>query len=267
MNYHIVSDLHLELNSHINKLDDLININCDNSINLANINLLLAGDIGNPHMDNYWCFLIDCASKYKHVIFITGNHEYYNIDKSKKYTISEIELYIASKLIELNLSNLYYLNNSHCEIEGVIYYGSTLWSHIDDKNKLRIQYSISDYEHIYIDSNKLLTCDGVNSLHTSQLNMLKGFIESHDESKKLIILTHHLPTPHLSHYKYKIYGSLYQAFYTDLSDIFSDKITLWICGHTHTPMKYTHNNTKFITNPIGYPNENKSNKIEYVEIF
>lgn len=272
MNYHIISDLHLEFNTNINNLDDLERVNKKLYSDIPNRDtsdtiLLLAGDIGNPYMDNYWNFLTDCSYKYKYVIFIAGNHEYYNLNKSTKNTIKQIELFIKSKLLELNLSNLYYLDNTHCELDDVIYYGSTLWTHIDDKNKLQIQYSISDYENIYIDTNKLITCDDTNMIHNFQVEQLKEFINNHNESKKLVILTHHLPTQYLSHHKYKIYGFLYQAFYTDLTHIFSDKISLWVAGHTHTPMKYIYNNTLFITNPFGYPNENKCNKIKKIERF
>ena len=82
----MISDLHLEFHPTINNLSDLSSkvpslfegINNPNKGQTRDIILILAGDVGYPTEKNYWNFIEDCASKYKHVIYICGNHEYYN---------------------------------------------------------------------------------------------------------------------------------------------------------------------------------------------
>ena len=65
--------------------------------------------------------------------------------------------------------------------------------------------------------------------------------------------------------KYKLYDS---AFMTELNKMFTDKIKMWICGHTHTPMSYTDEVTgiHMITNPLGYEKENINSKINEIEL-
>jgi len=259
MYLHILSDIHLEFLPHITNIEKLRKklpkLYTDCEIETKECILILAGDIGDPTMDNYWTFLKDCSSKYKYVIFIIGNHEYYN-KKNKKITMNEKKEIIHKKLEEIETENLFLLDNNKINIDGIDFIGSTLWTYIPKNHENYITNCISDYKTIYTDIDEKLTPEVSNIIHNNDVEFLKDNITS-----DCVIITHHLPTDLLIDSKYKIYGELNHAFYTNLEHIFTDKIKLWVCGHTHTPKKCEINNIKCIANPIGYENENSNSKI------
>ena len=69
MFFQIVSDIHLE-RADYNCLEDILSPCADN--------LILAGDIGNPLHPNLDIFLAQVSKAFKTVIYIAGNHEFYN---------------------------------------------------------------------------------------------------------------------------------------------------------------------------------------------
>ena len=115
MKLHIMSDIHLEYYPNVSSIEQLLvkipslYDTCYND-NLKEIILVLAGDIGYILKNNYWNFLKDCCQKYKHVICIKGNHEYYITKKFNiKYNFDELEKIAQEKAN--NIENLYYLSN------------------------------------------------------------------------------------------------------------------------------------------------------------
>lgn len=257
-----MSDLHLEQDdTTVVTINDIIN-----DTDVSDIILILAGDIGQPWLDSYWLFLFSCADRYKHVLFITGNHEYYNRTKS----MNEI-----NKMIEIKQKpqNLHFLNNTKFVIDGVTFLGSTLWTNINIGYTYEIYKKINDFRNIMIENDtnnkklKHIMIQDIIDLHNFQLNWIKNNIKTVENiEEKIILITHHLPTPQLSHSKYDCYNDINSSFFTDLSkcDVFDNKIKFWFCGHTHIPMEYMdiNTNTKFVTNPMGYTSENSNFSIK-----
>jgi len=262
MKLHIISDIHLEFLPRVNSLSSLqkhvpsLYSKCD--LDLHNITLILAGDIGYITMDNYWEFLKDCASKYKYVVCIKGNHEYY----SSSYNYEELEEREQEK--SSHIKNLHHLSSDKIELDGITFLGTTLWTHIPDQDRKAIQEQVKDYSEIYCSkiysNNRPIDIDFTNKLHEEQMKWLQDNIST---SNNIVVITHHVPLPELSHSKYSSYKNIMSSFVnTDLpQEIFSNKIKLWIAGHTHTSMEHTHNGIKFIVNPLGYRGENKKPSI------
>lgn len=260
--YHIISDTHIDLLKNVNKLNDLTakylknNVNVNNII-LKNKILILAGDIGNPLIESYWNFLEDCASKYKHVIFITGNHEYYCKNLDIKYTIDEID-----ELIELRSStidNLHFLQKKSIILDDIQYIGCTLWTKISKNDEIMISKSMNDYRQIYKSKNKLISADETSIIHDNHVKWLKNILKN---ELPTIVITHHLPSLQLIDKKYRKYSDINHAFYTNLENIFNSNIKLWVAGHTHMSKKVTINKVPIIVNPLGYIGENNNTIIE-----
>jgi predicted MPP superfamily phosphohydrolase len=72
-----ISDIHLEFLPNVKSIIE--------KIPSADI-LVLAGDIGNvTHKSNdIECFLNDVKSKYRDVVYVAGNHEFYNCSFDRK---------------------------------------------------------------------------------------------------------------------------------------------------------------------------------------
>jgi len=79
--FQLVSDLHLEYYDKI-KFDDFI-------IPTAQ-NLIIAGDIGYQHLDNYDIFMQLCSESFDKVFIVLGNHDYYNYKSKEILTMNDI---------------------------------------------------------------------------------------------------------------------------------------------------------------------------------
>jgi len=281
MKLHIISDIHLEYYAKISTLEELENKipslyeTC--SKETKDIILILAGDIGYITMNNYWKFLQDCSEKYKYVICITGNHEYYSI-KNRKYdfdklrlekiSVCENKIYNFDELESMamtrskDIKNLYYLLDDKITLDGITFIGTTMWSHIPNHVKMIISTRVNDYNCIYT-NNKLITTEFINEIHDKQTKYILENI-----TDNCVVITHHLPRQELIHEKYYPYEDVNTSIMaTSLPEaIFDKRIKLWICGHTHTHMECKYNDISFIANPMGYYKENPNPHIVELEI-
>jgi predicted phosphodiesterase len=237
MKLRYVSDLHLEL---INP--SLINKFIEQIVPNENEVVVLAGDIGNPYSQNYDIFIKYINKNFKKTFIITGNHEYYNNNKTIEETNNFLKDYFKQ------YSNISFLNNTFEYYEDYCFIGTTLWSNI--KNP---EYKINDTNAI-----KDLDYIKYNSYNQKCITFLEEAIVNNYNT---IIITHHVPSNDLIDTKYKISNMINynQWFYCDLDNLIEvnkDNIRCWIYGHTHTPSIKLINDIPFLCNPIGYINEN-----------
>jgi predicted MPP superfamily phosphohydrolase len=250
MKFQLVSDLHLEFISkgQYIELDTVLDV----PENSKETNLIVAGDLGYPSLPNYKLFLQEASKRYAHVFLVLGNHGYYqqSIDESNRTVQSIVELY----------SNVTLLNNdTHPLSEDLTIVGTTLWSPISSTNESYIKTYLNDYRCIYTDkmSGKLLKVSDVNAMYEENVNWLQHICET-NKDKKLIIVTHHLPSnTKLIAERFK--GSpLNEAFASDLEYLMKDNsnILYWCAGHTHSSFDIKIRNTRCLVNPKGYGSEN-----------
>jgi len=202
---------------------------------------ILAGDIGNPYQTNYDIFMQFISKNFKKTFVITGNHEYYNKTKTIQETNEFMEEYFQQ------FDNIRFLNNNYEMYENYCFIGTTLWSHITNPiYEINDTCSIPHFNYIQY-----------NKLNRVCVEFLEDAIQKNDNC---IIITHHVPSESLIDTKYKTKEMLpYNPwFYCNMDELIEKKdIKCWIYGHTHTPSHVVINETHFLCNPIGYPNENK----------
>ena len=205
--------------------------------------LCLAGDIGYPFSDIYKRFLINLNAEvgFKKIFMITGNHEYYNEDKS----IDEINCHIHKIIAENNLHKISFLNNTVEYYDGYLFVGTTLWSHVYNSH------------HVTNDFSCILnmTIDKYNELHADSRKFIELVLNEHS-NKKIIILSHFLPSFKILNPKYDNYSKYNQCFASNCDELIIYPIRLWIYGHTHTPKLDMINEIPITCNPIGYVGEN-----------
>jgi predicted phosphodiesterase len=247
MHIQYVSDIHLEFMTKLPSIKVMADVLC------------LSGDIGYPYSGIYKDFIIKMSNTFKKIFIITGNHEYYMLGKNQGHTIDEINNKIVSLIKEYNLHNITFLNNSWEEYEGYIFAGTTLWSKIPSQNINDI-HCMNDFKQI-----NNMSYYVYNVLHKLACKFIENLIANADKNKKIIMLTHHLPSFELLDEQYK--DSNYNCFYASNSDkYFVEPIKAWIYGHTHVPNKKNINNIQFVCNPKGYPSENFIIKFETIEV-
>jgi predicted phosphodiesterase len=226
MKVKIVSDIHLEY--------------CNFQLKYTGEDILvLAGDIS-PNFEHASRLIIEYlnSSNEAQVIFVLGNHDYYG-----SYISEPI-----SKWKSLNLDRFHILENDYVEIESICFYGATMWTDIDNRNRTLMisgQTKIADFQHI-ID----FTPDKFCSMHNNSKNLLKEFLDTRHD--KVVVITHHLPTYKSIDVKYKNNDTNSLFASTDLQDLVNhDNVRLWIHGHTHSPVDYYDGETRVLCNPRG----------------
>lgn len=239
MRLRIMSDLHIESNPMYRP-----QICGDEDITT----LLLAGDVCEiEKTKKLISFLTDMSVRFKDVIYIFGNHEFYrgNISTAIK-RLDEISMEIP---------NLHILDNSNVVLEEVNFIGCTLWTSMNNGNPVDIwdaQQGMNDYRYIRIGSTyrKLHPRDTVH-MHSKSVKFIESALEQ-SKSMTNVILTHHLPCTLSVHERYH-FDKLNFSYVTDLTSIMEKyNPSLWIHGHTHNSVDYTVYNTRVVCNPRGY---------------
>ena len=207
--------------------------------------LVLAGDIDKgKNVATYVRFL---APRFKAIVYIAGNHEYYkgNLDTTNPKFLTD-------------LPNTHFLQNSTITIDDVEFVGCTLWTDFNNEDPLVMwkakdrDYGISDYKYIKQGTKySKLTPERIFVENKKSCRFLEETIEP---DKRQVVVTHHAPTYVASKgdpYAYtKAHGSpLY--YNTQLDDVIPDAGT-WLFGHTHHSFDGDVGGTRIVSNPRGY---------------
>ncbi|NML59460.1 phosphoesterase [Chryseobacterium sp. RJ-7-14] len=235
MKIQVISDLHQEFGT-----TDLFFDNSDVVVLAGDVNLGTKG--------------IDWIKTYipnKPVIYVLGNHEYYKDSYPK--TLNKIKQAAVK-------SNIFVLEDSFVDIEGIRFHGSTLWTDFSIFGDPRYygflcQNGMNDYKMIRRDPSysKMRSID-IFKIHQFSRAWLT---ESLEESKEMrnIVVTHHAPSLKSvpEHFKK---DSLTAAYASDIEYLILKYQPLyWIHGHIHTPCRYKIGRTEIICNPHGYVTE------------
>jgi predicted phosphodiesterase len=233
----ISSDLHIEVGGH-DIPDPLTLITPMSDI------LILAGDIGSLYKyEQLEGFLSRLCPHFKVVLYVPGNHEYYQIPD-----IKPLNLWVLKKRLyklQNNITNLHILNKSSVRIGDYCIAGATLWSKPDiviPKYIVRIHgVDTTLYENMYNSDlnyiNKMITYCQTNNL-------------------KLIVASHYGPTFRIlegAHKRQKLL-SLYANKLDYLLSV--GNVDTWICGHVHKNFDFvTDMGTRVVGNQKGKPKD------------
>lgn len=220
--------------------------------------LVLAGDIGVAKRPSTLIpFLDSITDRFKDILYIPGNHEYYN-DGSILRT--------DAKLTDIcnRYDNVHYMNKKSRKIGDTLFIGATLWTDFkrgDPVVILQCHAEMNDYQCIRTGTRaepyrRTVRCADILSMHLDH----KQFIEHELKvaklagEKKIVVFTHHGPS-FMSRPKGMRSNNLDWAYYNDcgLEDLMLDYgVSVWIHGHSHYPVDYMIGDTRVVSNPRGY---------------
>jgi predicted phosphodiesterase len=273
MKIKLVSDLHLEFSDiNIQNTD-----NCDV--------LILGGDIcvaqdlhDHPELVNssdqaaiaagtglgrrqqsaqrYRDFFKRCSFQFPHVIYIMGNHEFYN---GKFFAGID---YMREELAKY--PNIYMLEQDTKVIDDVTFVGATLWTDMNKGDPLTmhaIEGMMNDFRIIRNDKRSFapMSARDVADRHARTLSYFRSVLaEQHD--RKFVVVGHHTPSFQSMHPMYANDSLMNGGYHSDLSEFILDhpQIKLWTHGHTHHPFDYVIGETRVVCNPRGYENDGYS---------
>lgn len=184
------------------------------------------------------------ASTTAHVVFVPGNHEYYGS------TIAAVHAFWTET--DLNPDRFHYLQDSSTMIEGVLFYGCTMWTDMGRGDYLtmkRCEQGMNDYAMI---NDGQFTPKDSTKIHIESVKRLREAVAA--SSGDVVVVTHHLPSLKCINEKYKSAGAINYAYAsTDLDDILAhDRVKLWMHGHTHDSVDIDISGTRVVCNPFGY---------------
>lgn len=245
------SDLHLEFRDIVEIPKLLKNIDADV--------LILAGDISaindKEDYNKFITFLTHYYPKYKYILHICGNHEFYSIaaQPQKSHCMDMVHkklkhlnktypnyLYLNCDTVTLNINNSKYM-----------FIGATLWTKIPLEKYDTIQNSMNDYNYIYINKNEIVkfTVQEMQRLHNKHYMFIKKNIEiANNLNIPSILITHHKPISDETSYQ----SDINYAYESDITKIIKPIVKLVIYGHTHKHYNKIHNGILFVSNPKGY---------------
>jgi DNA repair exonuclease SbcCD nuclease subunit len=201
-------------------------------------------------------FLKRCSFQFPHVIYIAGNHEFYN---GKFYAGID---YLREE--SAKYPNVYFLENDTKVIDDVTFIGGTLWTDMNKGDPLTmhaIEGMMNDFRIIKNDKRNYasMSARDVAGRHARTLGYFRSVLaEQHD--KKFVVVGHHSPSFQSIHPTYAHETLMNGGYHSDLSEFIMDhpQIKLWTHGHTHHPFDYMIGETRVVCNPRGYENDGYS---------
>jgi len=280
MRVSLASDVHLEFG-------DLILKNNDN----ADV-LLLAGDIcvakelsftDSRYYDRFHDFFARCASEFKDVIYIAGNHEHYHGTYDETHNILRTQL--------AKHTNMHILDREHITIGDTLFFGGTLWTDFnnEDRSTMRViremmndfriitapggaKSSWKDFEGNLHYRNAKLTPENVLVDHKDFLDNLNRLLLAKrimNGLAKVVVVGHHSPSKLSTKPQYEEDWEINGGYSSDLTDFIMDhsEIALWVHGHTHHAFDYNVGSTRILCNPRGYHGyENQADEWKLVTV-
>lgn len=212
--------------------------------------LVIAGDLAVGH-NAVWSALQRFSKTYKHVIFIAGNHEYYD----KKSSVAAFDDYISRFTRNTNIK---FLNPGSVTIGDVSFIGGTLWTNFrnDPIARMACASRIADFRYF--------STDLAVKKHTEHF---KYFQEAYSKLPgKKVIVSHFLPAIECISLRWRGPDVINYYFANDHAEWIADlKDTTWLFGHTHDNVDIMIGDTRLIANPYGY-NKNHNYKEMILEV-
>ena len=208
---------------------------------------ICAGDIGLirnlPQLKQYFDSVKETTDN---VIWCLGNHEFYNHDYP--VALEEAAEFALKEGIHLLDESL---GTENLVIDGVTFWGSTLWTDLKEADWFvmqKIGHGMNDF-HIIGNSAKGEGA-GFTAHDSVEINTRTREKINWDAD---VIITHHHPL-YRKHSRFPLNDITYGFCNTGLEQLIWDsKVKLWVFGHTHDSAEEDLNGTRVVSNQQGYP--------------
>lgn len=228
MRIRVYSDLHFEVHADHGKsfVDSLDPDGCDV--------VVLAGDIA-AHACLYQALDMFCQ-KFKRVIHVPGNHEYYGVNRGRVFNT-------LRRVKDKHFDRLTLLDRGIWSWMGKRIVGTTMWFP-KTAEAAAVLSTWSDSSAI----------QGFQKWVGEQNRLSVGFLRK-EIRKGDVVVTHYAPSWQSVHPRFA--GEASNLLYVcDMEDLILErKPALWIHGHVHSEFDYVLGDTRVICHPFGYPNE------------
>lgn len=215
--------------------------------------VVLAGDI---HTRCRHEEIISQIPESTQIVMVAGNHEYYRMEFN---TVND-----WLKNLETKYANFKFLHNSSTVVNGVDFYGGTMytdfclygvdehWASLSEAGKW-----INDFRMTVIEDEgkwrQWSTTDHMDE-HQRFVDGLQHWVRE-TEGKKRVVVSHFVPHPKAIHPRWG--NSALNGYFTSDMDRYMGWEGLWLYGHTHDSGDFMVGDTRCVGNPRGYGAENE----------
>lgn len=258
MKVNVISDLHLEFDDLELPGGDVLILSGD-VCEAKNIKadrydpngIMFDFERANRRPDRYIRFFKEECAKYRHVLYVMGNHEHYGFRYDKTY----------SQLLVNMPDNVRLLEQETTEIDGVVFMGATLWTDCnngDPITMMQLRSSMNDYrvvQNYYKDKGQYfrLTPEYTYQVHKDTVRYFTEELTKYAD-RKVVVITHHSPSKQSIKPKYQGDYHMNGGYSSNLEQFILDhpQIKAWTHGHTHDTFDYQIGQCRVICNPRGY---------------
>ena len=253
MKIHYLSDLHLEFG----KMPKSYQAPAGTDV------VVLAGDIGVGLMGIEWALKTFEVP----IVYVAGNHEFYG-QRTMQAFLREARAKAEAS------DRLHFLENESVWIDGVTFAGATLWTDYaavpgmnQDFVLRRVQETMTDFRAITVETRSAgqvyrsrkrqprFTPRMAIARHHESLAFLDQEVEDLMPGEKLVVVTHHAPSPQSLPY-HQAHSAIDAAYVSNLELFVNDSgAALWIHGHLHNAVDYMIGDTRVLANCRGYVGE------------
>ena len=196
-------------------------------------------------------FLVEEMPKYRHVLYVMGNHEHYHSEFNST----------ADRIRGVLPDNVQLMENDEVVIDNVRFLGCSLWTDLNRDDPLTSQalsgmmndYRVVKYRNPSNGAWHRLTPNITRETHRQSRYWLEDELLVKREMPTVVI-THHAPSFASVHRDYTDEKLLNGGYASDLSNLILDnpQIHAWIHGHIHQSQDYVIGTTRILANPRGY---------------
>lgn len=197
--------------------------------------------------------LIDSALRnFAHVLLVPGNHDHY--DGVFDETVGTLKLHLPGVTV---------LDNEHVEIEGMRFFGTTLWSDFEGRNTASmdgVRRRMGEFFFVKVRARdaqdreiqrKFQPEDALQAFDASVQALQRCLMVG--DNKKTVIISHHAPSRKGLNPEHAGNG-LDGAFASDLDATIAtfEGVPAWVHGHTHIKRTYRIGDTAVRANCCGF---------------
>ena len=267
MKISVCSDLHLEfadLDLHNTDNSDVLILSGDIMVvnDFAPLNFKDLPGFLSARSERYHGFFQRCSERWRHVVYVLGNHEHYHGDFPST-------LRRAREGLEY-LVNVHVLEKSAVTLDDVRFVGGTLWTDMNREDPLTlhsIRRYMNDFRVVEDSERPVSFRDQDGNFHERKGHFSpERSVEEHKSMldvisrqsalgfRNLVVVGHHAPSRQSTHPRYKDDTMVNGAYSSELTGFILDRphIRLWTHGHTHEPFDYLIGSTRVVCNPRGY---------------
>lgn len=286
LNVFYISDLHIDfhiketnesekLKKQINKF--ILDLGVQNIPEQERDVIVIAGDLSHYFVHNK-IFLTQLKEYFREVIVVPGNHDYYLVSNAqeRKYLFNSYNRILELKVF-CSENKINFLDGRTICIDGfriggaMGYWDSSYLKHLNPKvteyeaNEL-YKKELNDINFIMFGEKpyKIPLAYGAyhlkSTFESSEFRevQMKRIQDITDEGSLHLMITHYAPTIHLE-FPEKYQDDEVNTFYTFDGSKFQEtlKPKFWLFGHVHHRQNFLINETNYLSNPYGYPSEQK----------